>query len=141
VRTTLDSLRVTAHIDKYYKSALEKYQDMPYDELHEFLKELLTVWYDRYPPAGSKRRLRTLKDAEEGDVVNVAGTGQEGPAPAPKKRYNTQLPKRGDTTGVAPVAAAAEAATSVILHVHMCPTYIQHMHCFMWYVCKINTNT
>ena len=30
---------------------------------------------------------------------------------------------------------------SVILHVHMCPTYIQHMHCFMWYVCKINTYT
>ena len=30
---------------------------------------------------------------------------------------------------------------SVILHVHMCPTYIQHMHCFMWNVCKINTYT
>ncbi len=71
------------------------------------------MWYDRYPPAaaGSKRPVRTLEDAEEGDVVNVAGTGQEGPAPAPKKRYNTQLPKRGDTTGVAPAAAAAEAAS------------------------------
>ena len=32
-------------------------------------------------------------------------------------------------------------SSSVILHVHMCPTYIQHMHCFMWYVCKINTYT
>ncbi len=104
-----DDPRVIAHIDKYYESALEKYQDIPYYELHEFLTELLTVWYDRYPPAGSKR-VRTLENAEEGDVVNVAGTGQEGPAPAPKKRYNTQLPKRGDTTGVAPAASVAPAA-------------------------------
>jgi hypothetical protein len=34
-----DDPRVTTHIDKYYESALEKYQDIPY-ELHEFLKEL-----------------------------------------------------------------------------------------------------
>ena len=26
----------------------------------------------------------------------------------------------------------ANVGASVILHVHMCPTYIQHMHCFMW---------
>jgi hypothetical protein len=107
-----DDPRVTAHIDKYFQSALEKYQDIPYNKLHEFLKELLTGWYDKYPPAaaGSKRSVCTLEDAEEGDVVNVAGTGQEGPAPAPRKQYSTQLPKRGYTTGVAPAAAAAEAA-------------------------------
>jgi hypothetical protein len=53
--------------------------------------------------------VRTLEDAEEGDVDKVAEAGQEGPAPAPKKRYNTQLPKRGCTTGVAPAAAVAAA--------------------------------
>ncbi len=112
-----DDPRVTAHIDKYYESALEKYQDIQYNKLHEFLTELLTVWYDKYPlaAAGSKRPVRTLEDAEEGDVVNIASTGQEGAAPAPRKRYNTQFPKRGNTTGVAPAApapaqAAAEAA-------------------------------
>ncbi len=92
-----DDPRVTAHIDKYFNSALEKYRAIPYAELHGFLTELLTEWYDEYPPAeaGSKRRVRTLEDhdAEEGYVVKVAEAGQEGPAPAPKRRYNTQLPK------------------------------------------------
>ncbi len=74
----------------------------------------MTEWYDKYPPgaAGSKRRVCTLKDAEEGDVVKVADSeaGQKGPAPAPNKRYNTQLPKRSGTTSIAPAAAAAAAA-------------------------------
>jgi preprotein translocase subunit Sss1 len=35
-----DDPRVTAHIDKCYHSALEKYRDIPYDELHGFLTEL-----------------------------------------------------------------------------------------------------
>jgi hypothetical protein len=53
-------LVVTAHIDKYFYSALEKYQNIQYNELHGFLTELLTEWYDKYPPAaaGSKRRVR-----------------------------------------------------------------------------------
>ncbi len=47
-------------------------------------------------------------------MVKVAEAGQGGPAPVPKnlKLYNTQLPKRGGTTGVAPAAAAAAAAIS-----------------------------
>jgi hypothetical protein len=74
------------------------------------------VWYDKYPPAaaGSKRPVRTLEDAEEGDLVNIAGTGQEGAAPAPRKRYSTQFPKRGNATGVAPAAAAAEAEAASV---------------------------
>ncbi len=106
-----DNPQVTAHIDKYVHSALEKYLDIQYNKLHGFLTELSTEWYNKYPPAaaGSKRSVHTLEDAEEGDVVKVAEAGQEGPAPAPKKWYNTQLPKRGGTAGVAPAAAAAAA--------------------------------
>jgi hypothetical protein len=57
-----DDPRVTSHIDKYFHSALEKYQHTQYYELHGFLTELLTEWFDKYPPAaaGSKLRVRTL---------------------------------------------------------------------------------
>ncbi len=53
-----DDPRVTAHtgIDKYFHSVLEKYRDIPYDELHGFLTELLTEWYDKYPPAAAPQR-------------------------------------------------------------------------------------
>jgi hypothetical protein len=45
-----------AHIDKYFHSALEKYRDITYYELHGFLTELLTEWYDKYPPAAAQQR-------------------------------------------------------------------------------------
>jgi hypothetical protein len=51
-----DDPRVTAHIDKYFHSALEKYQDIPYDKLYKFLTELLTEWYNKFPPAAAPQR-------------------------------------------------------------------------------------
>jgi hypothetical protein len=48
-----DDPQVTTHIDEYFHSALEKYRGIPNDELHGFLTERLTGWYDKYPPAAA----------------------------------------------------------------------------------------
>jgi hypothetical protein len=61
-----DDPRSAAHIDKHFKSALANYKDISYEQLHEYLTELLTAWYEENPPAASSKRRVSL--LEEGEV-------------------------------------------------------------------------
>ena len=109
-----DDPRSAAHIDKHFKSALANYKDSLYEQLHEYLTELLTAWYEENPPAGSsKRRVSSLEEGEVGDIIEQSGAPPpEVPAP-PARRFSMETPKsRGAAVLPAADAAAAAAAAA-----------------------------
>jgi hypothetical protein len=59
-----DDPRSAAHIDKHFKSALTNYKDISYEQLHEYLTELLTEWYEENPPVASSKRLVSSLEEE-----------------------------------------------------------------------------
>ena len=112
-----DDPRAAAHIDKYYKSALNNYNTITYDEFHAYLTDCLTQWYEKHPPpaAGSKRRVSSLADDEAGDVIDDASKAVEAEAAPAKKRFSLEprKPRAAAPAGAAaaPAPAPADAAT------------------------------
>ncbi len=104
-----DDPRSTAHINKHFKSALANYKDISYEQLHEYLTELLTAWYEENPPAASsKRRVSLLEEGEVGDVLEPSGALTPAVPIPPAKRFSMETPK--SRAAVAPPAAAAATA-------------------------------
>jgi hypothetical protein len=80
-----DYPRSAGNIDKYYKSALELYKDIEYEQFNEYLAGSLRMWYENHPrDRQDSERLKALPaEVAVGDTIDGDAVGLDG---APPKR-------------------------------------------------------
>jgi hypothetical protein len=96
-----DDPRSAGNIDKYYKSALDHYMDIEYEQFHEYLAGRLKMWYRNHPRHRPERLKAPPAEAAVEDAMEGDATGLDGARPK-KPRYNMEI--------AAPAAANATAA-------------------------------
>jgi hypothetical protein len=108
-----DDPRSSGNIDKYYKSALDHYMDIEYEQFHEYLAGRLKMWYRNHP----LHRLEQLKappaEAAVKDVIDGNATGSDG-ARQKRRKFNMEItaPAAANATAAADEGAAQSSATT-----------------------------
>jgi hypothetical protein len=98
-----DDPRSAGNIDKYYKSALELYKDIEYEQFHEYLAGSLKRWYENHPRHRQQRLKAPPAEAAVGDAIDGDASGLDG---APQKRPQFSM----ELVITAPAGANAAAA-------------------------------
>jgi hypothetical protein len=73
-----DDHRSAQNIDKYYKSALNHYMDIEYEQFHEYLAGCLKMWYRNHPQHRPERLKAPPAEAAAEDVFDGDATEPDG---------------------------------------------------------------
>jgi hypothetical protein len=110
-----DDPRSTGNIDKNYKSALELYKDIEYEQFHEYLEGSLKMWYENHPQHRPQRLKALPAEAVVEDVNDGDAPGLDG---APQKRLLFSMDlvitvPAGANTAAAVGKGAAQSSTTI----------------------------
>ncbi len=98
-----DDPRTAGAMDTYFRDAHQKYADVTYTDIHDYLARQFHAWYAKFKPSSSA--VVSARDSELGAVVQVEGVNGAAP-PAKKPRYSLTL----NDVSAAPAAAGPAAA-------------------------------